>query len=540
MNITVRRGRGQRSSVISTQFTPQVAVGQPRALVATPPPRIGRRAHSASIATRTVAAHPPPPPPTTAYPPHIVTSQTHQRRKLGSIYQTRTPAIPPLPASGKTIVGGPPARQRTTARQAVMMITRRDRGMAAGQFIQPKVGGPQVRQRRPARTVILASPGTPYPKTKITHAFLSPIFYRFALRRHSPTLKTPFYPRRPFQRLVVAVPPLRQRTAPRGGVVVRSPYYAAALHPRSAQTVRTGAPHPLLRARLGRAPVLRSALGNAILPAVKVSTPPARVPRAKPPTMLRTSYRSERPRQAIAAGPRRPHFQRPAIQGITLATRTGSSGGRVPTPRVRVFAVPARKPRLPHVVSFKSLLKSPVLTNPMPVIRVRYGGQRPRTTAPSGIIVRNPTPAASGLPVDFPDAFCQWLINQPIFVTAFNWSSANDINADWDDPGSSYPYLVYREPEGTREYISDRSYIEEGQIAFAVVANSKQQARSLSETVALFLQDAPLEWQGGSLFFFRWRNPSFPPVHESGSQAQTWVWRRIMLFDYKFEGHLPT
>lgn len=478
---------------------------------------------------------------------------------------TVLPRTPPLPhPTCKAIVGRPAPRLRRAPPVAVNLITRRDNGFGSG-IPRVTVGKPGKPSRRIGRSSLVSSPVTPYP---FTRPMVGKPPRRNPAQRRSVTVRTPFNPLVAVPRIIVGKPAQRAPKAPPRSVTLRSPAYAQPLPPR----VIVGR-HPITPFRRGKAVLNRSAQSFPALPRVTVGRPPKGAGKGKPAVTLSTKWATSPPRP-IQVVLRPPLIRRVPPKAVMLQTGKGGQPGSTPIPRVLVGKRPApvrrapvaklnqssglsggsipipkmlvsftrrTKPKPPKAVFLRTLPASPIGTSPRP--RVLYG-LRPRVVQkPGKSVMAMQTPrTASGLPLDLPDAVCQWLINQPRFVTAFAYNAQTNecISADWDDPGGPYPFVVYREPMGDKDYESQGGWEEDAQFEMAVLTPSKTLSRELGKIVGQILNDAPLEFVDGSVFYFRWRNPAFPPVHESGKLENTWVWRRILLFDYKVEGHMPS
>jgi hypothetical protein len=74
------------------------------------------------------------------------------------------------------------------------------------------------------------------------------------------------------------------------------------------------------------------------------------------------------------------------------------------------------------------------------------------------------------------------------------------------------PYLVFGEPDATREYFGLGNYIERGQIVANVFAPGKLRARVLANLAAGVLNDADLVLDGAVLMLYRARVLNYNPV----------------------------
>jgi len=563
VNITVRRGKRQRSSIQSTPFTVEVSVEVPGRTIITGVPPAPVRRHGSTRSLRNKIG----PLVTPTTPPRIILNPARKQKPaapIARIVRTPWPNVTPIPASAKPIplFVRAIARPLRPGRTATTLITRRDHGNG-WPSPQPIIARRHTARRRVGKATVVSSPGTPYP---FTRAVIGRLAKHKPFRRTIQVLKSTFFPTTQLPKITIGSRPARPRKHGRIANVVNPRVFYAAI---SRPTVIVGT-RAIGKRRVGAASFHRSRGVPTFRPNLSVFKAQPHGKPAKPPVVLKTKRHSEYPvkPKSFSVAPR------PARKPIGSSLLQSAKGGQVgpltrPTPIVRARPAPlplrgrarilkggqniAAQTPIPSRLSFhraKPKLRrgsalstftrgpSPLGMNPRPrhVIGVRPAEKRKvgKATVP----VSTPLGAA-GMAISLPNAMAVWLLQQPAFVNAFAWDALTHdcVSADWDDPGDAYPYFVYREPLGHRDYISDGSFEEDGQIEIAVLHPEKETARVLGTIVGSILKDAPLEFLGGSVFYFRWVNPGFPPVAEPGTQQNTWVWRRVLIFEYKIDGY---
>lgn len=533
MNVIVRTGKRQRSYIGATAYTTQQVVDRPcaniRQITYPKRPKPAPLSRSAKTFPTTLV--------TASTPPKVVVVQarTSKKRPPFVFYGgTVAPRTPPLPKTfSRPLIVPRPVSLKKKLQQPIALITRRDKG--AG-ITPPRtfVYQPPRKPKSAGKITVLKSPGTAYP---FTRPFVCAVPRRVRPYRPAISLKTSFYPSRPLQVIrIVAPAPRVKKKAGEIKVVSSRPIQPNVMPWRPIVLRAPRAPKP------GKIVIIRNKVPNdqrlrprpLVVPATNIKRLPSQPIRFSSLGFLP----APRPPQTRIILGRPAPLPRPKQPYIIGSWRR--SGSQIPVPPCLVIA--PSKPKLKRSTTFsrRYALTSPRGTAKPPTVTVIGAPKQKRRLPPKPIMIQTPRHAA-GLPVDLPDAVCTWLLNQPRFVDAFSWSEFNQcISADWDDPQGNYPYLVYREPLSDRDYESQGGYEEDSQFEMAVISDSKEIARELGKLVGQILNDAPLEFVDGSVFYFRWRNPGFPPTRTPGTQDESWVWRRILLFDYKVEGKLPS
>jgi hypothetical protein len=116
------------------------------------------------------------------------------------------------------------------------------------------------------------------------------------------------------------------------------------------------------------------------------------------------------------------------------------------------------------------------------------------------------------------------------------------IWSDESPEGETLPYLVLIERPGDREYESADetnaiAYVETNRYQVSIFAASKDQVRSIGNTVAAALTDATLTFDSGHLLLFR-VNPRHSEKDPQPGPDGSDVWQMILMFDAMVESTL--
>jgi hypothetical protein len=150
--------------------------------------------------------------------------------------------------------------------------------------------------------------------------------------------------------------------------------------------------------------------------------------------------------------------------------------------------------------------------------------------------------------LDLTDAVLQRLRGSPcaaMFGDTWNPAAQSGVQKFFSDynPGLDEPYLVLREPQETRQYMTAsegdyRPFIATGTLQVSIYAPDRTQARELGEQVRFYLDDAPLTWNRCvNLMYFRLNPAAFVPTPTTGPDTPS-VFHRILVFEYTFQGAL--
>jgi hypothetical protein len=249
---------------------------------------------------------------------------------------------------------------------------------------------------------------------------------------------------------------------------------------------------------------------------------------------------------------------RPAI---LTSSRAGRILPNIPRPFVVRRPPPARIWPAALTPAARYLLASPALHGPMPRPTVLT---RPRlfdfrqsasyktvaqiTPYPTwGANSVNPPIAGSPtLPNDLVAAAIAWLRQQPAIVTAFGDSTTTPkFGSDLAPRNTAPPYLEFFEPEEDESYESadgtgQPSTVCDGQLGMELVGTGKLQVRLLAEQIAAVLNDAPLTFADGVLFYLRRTKRKYPTFTTPGPGANVVLYKRYLEFDYKIERWKPS
>ncbi len=120
------------------------------------------------------------------------------------------------------------------------------------------------------------------------------------------------------------------------------------------------------------------------------------------------------------------------------------------------------------------------------------------------------------------------------------WSDYAGVSGSED----KLPYLVLTELASQESYetITDDDIageVADGIMQFDTFAEGKTEARQLSTLVADTLRDAPLEFDGGGLIYFRPVARSYPVVTAVGPQGAATAFKRTIQFRFLVEHDFP-
>jgi hypothetical protein len=263
------------------------------------------------------------------------------------------------------------------------------------------------------------------------------------------------------------------------------------------------------------------------------------------PDVARTAIPNRSPSPRIFVVPQKP-LRRPPVETILQSTSPLAVPRPIPAGRITVVRGPrllARKAAPVIIIAspIRRINNSTPQYTPLPKLSVVRPIQPLISAIKRPLLVATPyTPADGvGMPPDLIAACISWLRQSVAVASAFGDSPPTGVmkfGSDIQPPGEVLPYATFSEPMEIESFETGGGpSLVEGMFTIEVMASGKLLVRQLTALVESRLQDAPLVFEGGDLFYLRRTDRRFPIMENNGPESETAVFKRKVEFAYKFE-----